>query len=89
MLTTLHEPEAESLSEPTRSGRSESAGFLSRPHVQARYGISAVTLWRWERDPRLAFPAAVLVHRRWFYRVADLERWERARVRSRLQEVVA
>jgi predicted DNA-binding transcriptional regulator AlpA len=36
-----------------------------------------MTLWRWERDPKIAFPRPMIVNRRKLYRLADIEAWER------------
>ena len=29
--------------------------------VQKRYGVSAMTIWRWDHDPQLDFPKAVRI----------------------------
>jgi hypothetical protein len=60
----------------------EHSEYIPATAVQARYAISNVTLWRWLRNPSLAFPQPVVVNRRRLFRRADLEAWERARVRS-------
>jgi predicted DNA-binding transcriptional regulator AlpA len=60
--------------------------FLSGPRVDARYGISAMTRWRWRRDPRLNFPAPLDINGRKLWRVSDLEAWERSRATSRLEK---
>ena len=53
--------------------------YLSRRAVQQRYGISSMTLWRWEHDPRLNFPIPILINGRMYRSVDSLEEWERAR----------
>ena len=54
--------------------------FLPTKNVLRRYdGISAMTLWRWERDPVLPFPAPLVINRRKFYELHKIEAWERAR----------
>lgn len=53
--------------------------FLSGPRVEARYGISAMTRWRWERNEALQFPVPIQINGRKLWRLSDLERWERAR----------
>ena len=50
--------------------------FLSGPLVDARYGISAMTRWRWQRDSRLGFPIPISINGRRMWRVSDLEAWE-------------
>jgi hypothetical protein len=53
--------------------------FLADPEVQRRYGVSAMTLWRWDHNPKLGFPKPLVINRRKYRRVSDLERWERSR----------
>lgn len=53
--------------------------FLSGPRVDLRYGISAMTRWRWQRDARLGFPNPISINGRKLWRVSDLQSWERAR----------
>lgn len=36
-------------------------------------GISQMTLWRWERDENLGFPAPVRINRRKYFRRAEIE----------------
>jgi predicted DNA-binding transcriptional regulator AlpA len=58
----------------------ESQGvFLSGPRVDARYGISAMTRWRWQHDRRLDFPVPMSINGRKLWRLSDLEDWERSR----------
>lgn len=52
--------------------------FLTGPQVQARYQKSHVTIWRWVRDPDLAFPAPMQINRLNYWRLSDLEAWEAA-----------
>jgi predicted DNA-binding transcriptional regulator AlpA len=42
-------------------GHSPSAGqrWADAAEVKARYSVSDMTLWRWEKDPRVEFPAPV------------------------------
>ena len=54
--------------------------YLPAPAIQVRYGISALTLWRWTRDPKLGFPVPLIVNRRRFFRRAEIEAWERDRI---------
>jgi predicted DNA-binding transcriptional regulator AlpA len=56
--------------------------FLTGPKVCARYDIHDMTLWRWMRDADLKFPQPLKVNRRNYWRIADLEKWERARARA-------
>lgn len=50
--------------------------LLKTAEVKARLGnITDMTLWRWERDPRLNFPQPVRINRRKYFRQSDLEAW--------------
>lgn len=44
--------------------------------VRQRYNISDMTLWRWERDPKLAFPQPLRINGRRYWRRADIEAFE-------------
>ncbi len=52
--------------------------FLTGPQVQSRYQKSHITIWRWVRDPALAFPQPIQINRLNYWRLADLEQWEAA-----------
>jgi predicted DNA-binding transcriptional regulator AlpA len=52
--------------------------FLGAPEVEARYGVAAMTIWRWLRDPALNFPKPVWIRTRRLWRESDLIAWERA-----------
>lgn len=53
--------------------------YLPTKRVLERYGVSAMTLWRWEREAILPFPAPLVINRRKFYSLPKIEAWERAR----------
>jgi predicted DNA-binding transcriptional regulator AlpA len=53
--------------------------YLSRRGVRQRYGISNMTLWRWEHDPRLNFPKPIEINGRKYFAEALIEVWERDR----------
>lgn len=57
--------------------------FLPAVRVLERYKISQMSLWRWQRDPRLNFPKPMRVSGRRYYRLAELEQFERERVAQR------
>ena len=52
------------------------AAMLTARALQNRYGISAMTVWRWEHDERLGFPAPTIIRGRRYWRASDLEAWE-------------
>jgi predicted DNA-binding transcriptional regulator AlpA len=58
--------------------------FLSSRHVRKRYNnMSDMSLWRWLNDEALNFPQPLRINRRRYWRLADLERWERERALQR------
>lgn len=58
--------------------------FLTAAQVRARYGgISDMSLWRWLHDPDLAFPRPLRVNRRRFWKLVELEAWERRQAAPR------
>ncbi|GLS46265.1 DNA-binding protein [Methylobacterium brachythecii] len=60
-----------------------SPNYLATKTVLHRYGgISQMTLWRWEREATLPFPAPLIINRRKYYDLAKIEDWERARASS-------
>ena len=61
-----------------KQARETDTTFLTGPQVQARYGRSHVTLWRWVRDPALGFPQPMQINRLNYWRLSDLEAWEAA-----------
>lgn len=66
---------------PQREACAAQQIFLTSTQVQVRYGsISDMALWRWLRDPRMDFPQPIYFGRLRFWRLNDLEKWERDRV---------
>jgi hypothetical protein len=59
--------------------------FVPDPQVQAEFGVTAMTLWRWERDPALGFPPAIYIKTR-KYRIRRLLEAFKARL---LREAIA
>jgi predicted DNA-binding transcriptional regulator AlpA len=53
--------------------------YLTGPQVNERYSISAMTRWRWEKNPQLAFPAPLKINNRSYWQLASLQLWERNR----------
>jgi predicted DNA-binding transcriptional regulator AlpA len=54
--------------------------LVTAPQLRNRLGgISDMTLWRWLRDPRLEFPKPLIVNRRRYWWLRDLEAWEATR----------
>ncbi|MCK1402775.1 transcriptional regulator [Bradyrhizobium sp. 4] len=54
--------------------------YLKSTQVRTRYGdISDMTLFRWLRDPELAFPQPEYIRGRRFWRLHALEAYDSAR----------
>jgi hypothetical protein len=43
----------------------------------------AMTIWRWERDPKLAFPPASVIHGRKYWNRNDIDTWMRRMATSK------
>ena len=56
--------------------------YLTGPQLRARYSVSEMTVHRWMRDPNIKFPKPMKVNSRNFWKLADIEHWERARTRK-------
>ena len=52
-------------------------------------GVSDMSLWRWLRQPRARFPAPIKIHKRRYWRLADLETWEASRALGAAPEAAA
>lgn len=53
---------------------------LTSAQVRARYGnISAMTLYRWSKDPELAFPKPDPIRSRNYWSAAELDAWDKSR----------
>jgi hypothetical protein len=52
---------------------------LPTVQVAKRYNVVVRTIERWERDPNLSFPKPLVVNKRKYWRLEELERWERSR----------
>ena len=57
--------------------------FSPTRQVCRRYSISGRTLARWERDPNLRFPKALIINKRKYYNEAELSAFDRARAGQR------
>jgi predicted DNA-binding transcriptional regulator AlpA len=51
--------------------------FLTAKQVRARFGgISDMSLWRWLQDEQLGFPRPLIINRRRFFRLDQIEAFE-------------
>lgn len=54
--------------------------YLTKEKVCKRYGgVNGVTIKRWTEDPELGFPQPMVVGRRWYFKLKELEEWEAKR----------
>jgi predicted DNA-binding transcriptional regulator AlpA len=51
--------------------------WLGCAQTAAYLGVTAMTIWRWERDPKLAFPASTVIHGRKYWSRDDIDAWMR------------
>ena len=56
--------------------------LLPARKVQLRYDIADRTLDRWLPVPELNFPRPVVINRRRYFKIGELQVWERARTRG-------
>lgn len=52
--------------------------LLPDPQVCKRYGVTSMTLYRWDKNASLGFPKPLVINRRKYRDVAELEIWERS-----------
>lgn len=63
--------------------------YLTAPTVQARYGITKQTIWRWLKRDALGFPRPKRINNRLYWALADLESWEATRTEGGADERAA
>jgi len=65
--------------------------LLTSAQTRARFGgISNMCIWRWERDPRVRFPAPdVVINGRRYWRLRTLRRFDAERVRLTAEQTAA
>lgn len=71
--------------EHSATSPSENERFLPSKAVQERYATTSMTLWRWSNDPRyahLGFPSPIKLGSRNYWRLSDLQAWERERAKA-------
>ena len=60
--------------------------WVPKPRVAKRYHSCAKTIDRWEDDPKLGFPKSIAINRRRYWRLSELQDWERARAAASHRE---
>jgi predicted DNA-binding transcriptional regulator AlpA len=51
--------------------------------VKERYQVNAITIWRWTRDPKLAFPQPIRIRGRNYRCEAELDEFDQRRMAER------
>jgi predicted DNA-binding transcriptional regulator AlpA len=49
--------------------------FIPGPKLRAKFGISAVTLWRWRHDPDANFPTPKIINGRLYFALGEVTAW--------------
>jgi predicted DNA-binding transcriptional regulator AlpA len=49
-----------------------SGGWMPQRTVAEFFGVSTMTLWRWERDPKMAFPRSTEINGRRYFPRAEV-----------------
>ena len=63
--------------------------YLTAPAVQARYGITKQTVWRWLKRDALGFPRPKRINNRLCWTLTELEAWESTRTEEGAQHAMA
>lgn len=64
-------------------GQASSDVFLPARKVWERYGVTYMTLWRWQNSPKMGFPDPIYLGNLRYWRLADILAWEATRPRKR------
>ena len=56
--------------------------LLPEAKVRERYGVSSMTLWRWDRNSSLKFPPPLRINNRKYRDAAKLDAFDAARLRD-------
>jgi predicted DNA-binding transcriptional regulator AlpA len=46
------------------------------PKARKEFGVSAMTIWRWDRDSKLGFPPPIKINGRTYRSRQQLEEWK-------------
>jgi predicted DNA-binding transcriptional regulator AlpA len=63
--------------------------LLPQPAACRRYGVSQMSLWRWQHRTDLDFPRPITIAGRKYFYLEDLVRWEQSLVRKHAGEAAA
>ena len=59
--------------------------LVPQPRVQAEFGVSCMTIWRWQRNEKLDFPAAIRLNNRNYFSRRALEEWKKRLIDAALK----
>ncbi len=59
---------------------------LTKPATAKRYAVTTRTIERWQADPSLGFPTPNVIRGRWYFSLAELRAYDRARARAPFQK---
>jgi predicted DNA-binding transcriptional regulator AlpA len=68
---------------------SDAVKWMTGPQIRQRYNISAMGLHRWLNDKRLQFPRPVKIRERLFWRLGDIEAFEKQMIAAGLRNRAA
>jgi len=62
--------------------RTDKGPLLADTKVRERYGVTTMTLWRWDHSPELEFPAPIVISGRKYRFLQELIEWESQRAKA-------
>jgi predicted DNA-binding transcriptional regulator AlpA len=66
-----------------KTGDTGDDAYLPAARVRQRYGVSAMSIYRWLLDAKLRFPKPIYIGRYRYWRLSDLVAWEINRASSK------
>jgi hypothetical protein len=60
--------------------------WITGPRLARHFNVTPMSIWRWLRDPNLAFPRPTQIRKRNFWRVADIREFEKRMVAAGLRD---
>ena len=63
------------------------AEWLGGTQTAEHLGVTSMTIWRWERDDKLAFPKPTVIRDRKYWNRQDLDKWMRRLATGKAEKV--
>jgi predicted DNA-binding transcriptional regulator AlpA len=57
----------------------QAAEWMGGAQLAQFFNVSAMTIWRWERDNQLEFPKPTIINSRKYWSRDDIDQWMKAR----------